>query len=708
MSASLGESRRTAAGQPANRQRALGTRRYALAGLSVLAGISVQVALTPSPSLVIPLLLSLLAVIVTATIAGRGPALLATAVNLLVNWYFFTQPRFSLAVLDSADVWRLAAFAAAGSAVSLLSDRLSGPSHFPRVTWMLSSSLFLVIVAALVWFDFASSRDAERSVEHTYQVLNASELVFSTIQDADSRQRGYLLTGERQYLDRYRELVSAEQAAMQALRNLNRDDAAQQTRLADLDRLVKARFAQLEQGISTRRHQGIDAAIEVVRAGESAHLMRDIRTVLSALEAEQHRLLNRRTQAASALAARTRWVLAMGTALLVALLIFAGVVIESDVRKLQASERVLRRQADLLDNSPGPIVVWQLGGAIEYWNRGAEELFGFSPQQAVGRVHNDLLHPIHPLGITAIQKLLARDGEWRGELTHVIDGREIVVDSYMTLVTEPDGRRTVLKANRDITREKRAREEIRQLNRELEERVKDRTAQLEASNKELEAFAYSVSHDLRAPLRGIDGWSLALLEDYGPRLDQNAHEYLQRVRAETQRMGQLIDDLLKLSRLSRVQLQRESVDLSSLARAIAGRLREADSNRNLDFSVQEGLACGGDAHLLEIVLSNLLSNSVKFTGPRAQARIEFGQTKVQDALAFYVRDNGVGFDMAHANMLFGAFQRLHQYAEFPGTGIGLATAQRVLRRHGGRIWADARLDHGATFYFTIGTEATQL
>jgi light-regulated signal transduction histidine kinase (bacteriophytochrome) len=166
-------------------------------------------------------------------------------------------------------------------------------------------------------------------------------------------------------------------------------------------------------------------------------------------------------------------------------------------------------------------------------------------------------------------------------------------------------------------------------------------------------------------------------------------------------MGRLIDDLLKLSRLTRAELRYESVDLTTLARTIACRLRETESNRNIDFAIHEGLAGIADAHLLEIVLVNLLSNAVKFTGPRAEARIEFGQNWQHNELVFYVRDNGVGFDMAYARTLFGAFQRLHKHTEFPGTGIGLATAQRVLRRHGGRIWADAKPNEGATFYFTI-------
>jgi PAS domain S-box-containing protein len=679
-----------------------GVRRYAIAAFSVLAGIGVQTALYPSPSQVIPLLVSLLAVIATAYMTGRGPALFATGANLLVNCYFFAEPHFSFAVAKPADRESLIAFVCVGSGVSLLSHRFSRARHFPRVAMMLASSLFLVVVALLVWFDFANAREAERQVEHTYQVLNASQDLFSTIQDAELRQRNYLLTGDEQNIASFHAALASEASARRQLGGLTVDNASQKTRLAELDRLIQTRLALLEDGVVLRRRQGAPAAIETVRTGQGARVMDQIRTILGNVQADEHDLLSQRSLAAAAEATRTRGALATGTALLVALLIFAGIAIESDVGKLQTSEKMLRRQADLLEQVREPIIVWELGGPIEYWNRGAEELYGFSRQQAVGREHNALLHPTHPLGMPAIQELLGRDGQWSGELAYLIGTREIIVESRMTLITEPDGHRTVIKANRDITEQKHAQEEIRQLNRELEQRVKDRTTQLEASNQELEAFAYSVSHDLRAPLRGIDGWSMALLEDYGPKLDGHGQQYLQRVRMETQRMGCLIDDLLKLSRLSRVEIQRESVDLTSLAHAIAARLSEAEPMRNLEFVIQDGLLSGGDAHLLEIVLSNLLSNAAKFTGPRPVARIEFGQTKRGGELAFYVRDNGVGFDMVHAGNLFGAFQRLHKYTEFPGTGIGLATAQRVLRRHGGRIWADARPREGATFYFTIG------
>jgi PAS domain S-box-containing protein len=254
----------------------------------------------------------------------------------------------------------------------------------------------------------------------------------------------------------------------------------------------------------------------------------------------------------------------------------------------------------------------------------------------------------------------------------------------------------------DVTERMRAENEIRRLNEELEQRVRDRTAELEAANRELEAFSYSISHDLRAPLRGIDGWSLALAEDYGGQLDARAQQYLERVRSETRRMGTLIEDLLELSRLTRSDMRRQAVDLSMIAEDIAVRLIAANPSRRIEFQIDPGMTAHGDAGLLEAALTNLLGNAVKFTGPRDVGRIHFGLCEQKGAAAFFIRDNGVGFDMSYAGKLFGAFQRLHKASDFPGTGIGLATVQRIIHRHGGRVWADAGVDQGATFYFTIG------
>ena len=236
--------------------------------------------------------------------------------------------------------------------------------------------------------------------------------------------------------------------------------------------------------------------------------------------------------------------------------------------------------------------------------------------------------------------------------------------------------------------------------------LEHKTALLQETNKELESFSYSVSHDLRSPLRGIDGWGLALVEDYGDQLDATAHEYVDRIRYETQRMGQLIDDLLQLARVTRSEIRHAPVDLSALAQNLGERLKQSHE-RQIEFIVQPGLTVQGDVRLLEIALTNLLNNACKFTGPRPVAHIEFGSTLAENPAtrlreeAYFVRDNGVGFDMAHAGKLFGAFQRMHGASQFPGTGIGLATVQRIVHRHGGKVWVEARLDQGATFYFTL-------
>jgi len=221
------------------------------------------------------------------------------------------------------------------------------------------------------------------------------------------------------------------------------------------------------------------------------------------------------------------------------------------------------------------------------------------------------------------------------------------------------------------------------------------------ANRELEAFSYSVSHDLRAPLRAIDGFSQALLEDYRNLLDDQGRSYLNRVRSATQRMAQLIDDLLKLSRLTRGELKLAEVDLSGIARGVSAELKKTQPERLASFSIAPGVAAIGDAHLLKVVLENLLGNAWKFTGKKEEAVIEFGAAQVDGKTTFFVRDNGAGFDMAYVDKLFATFQRLHPEKEFPGMGIGLSLVQRIIRRHGGMVWAEGTVGRGATFYFTL-------
>ena len=255
---------------------------------------------------------------------------------------------------------------------------------------------------------------------------------------------------------------------------------------------------------------------------------------------------------------------------------------------------------------------------------------------------------------------------------------------------------------------KRAEGEVRALAAELEQRVIQRTAELAGANAELEAFAYSVSHDLRAPLRSMDGFSQAVLEDYADRLDAEGRDYLGRIRRSSQRMAQLIDDILSLSRVSRAELDRREVDLSKLAQAIAAELQQAEPARQVSFKIAPRVVANGDRTLLSVVLANLLGNAWKFTAGNSQAHVEFGVTENEGKPAYFVCDDGAGFDMAYADKLFQPFQRLHSTSDFEGTGIGLATVARIVARHGGRAWAEGAVEQGATTYFTLEADGDQV
>lgn len=296
------------------------------------------------------------------------------------------------------------------------------------------------------------------------------------------------------------------------------------------------------------------------------------------------------------------------------------------------------------------------------------------------------------VGLAEVARVVSRDRNYSVRATQAGQSGEIaaLIDAFNEMLAQIQERDGALQKARD----------------ELELRVQIRTRELEASNGELEAFCYSVSHDLRAPLRGIDGFSQALLEDYSGQLDSVGKDYLERVRAATRRMAQLIDDLLALSRITRADIQHGPIDLSQLAHAVAAELRRSEPGRNVSVQIEPGLRAEGDSPLIRTVLENLIGNAWKFTSKRESARIEVGQTRVDGKLAFFVRDNGAGFDQAYTDRLFGAFQRLHAATEFPGTGIGLASVLRIIHRHGGRIWAEGEVNQGATFYFSLPADPT--
>lgn len=372
------------------------------------------------------------------------------------------------------------------------------------------------------------------------------------------------------------------------------------------------------------------------------------------------------------------------------------------------AEQILRESEErfrtLADNISQLAWMTDENGWIYWYNKRWYDYTGTTFEEMQGWGWQKVHHPDHVQRVTEKFKHNLETGEtW--EDTFPLRGRDGNYRWFLSRavpIRSDDGRiYRWFGTNTDITELLEAQEEIRELNAGLEQRVAERTAELESANKELEAFSYSVSHDLRAPLRAIDGFSNTLLKNYRDSLDERGQDYLQRVRNAAQRMGRLIDDILGLSRATRAEMHVQRVDLTKMAEEIIQDLRRSQPERKAETEVQQGLEANADPHLIKIALDNLLGNAWKFAGNREVTRIEVGAFEQNGERVYYVKDNGAGFSSTYADKLFSPFQRLHSESEFPGTGIGLALVQRILRRHGGRIWAESEVDQGATFYFTL-------
>lgn len=364
----------------------------------------------------------------------------------------------------------------------------------------------------------------------------------------------------------------------------------------------------------------------------------------------------------------------------------------------------------LIDNTSAVIYMRDLDGRYMVVNREFERLFHLRRQNIVGLTDHDLF-PAEMADEFRANDLWAASNGGPVQMEEAApgeDGPHTYITVKFPLLDGAGEAYAVAGISTDITDRKRAEEQVRQLNEELEHRVRDRTAELEVSVRDLDAFAYSVSHDLRAPLRSLHGFSQLLIEDYAARLDDDGRQYLQRIQANVERMGQLIDDLLRLSRATRTGLTRARADISALARQIIGELRSAEPHRQVEAVIDDALVTTGDSHLIQLALDNLLSNAWKFTGKREHATIDVGAVRQDGEHVFFVRDNGAGFDMRYAAKLFDPLQRLHTAAEFEGTGIGLAIVHRIVSRHGGRIWAESEPGKGAAFFFTFTPSGTNL
>lgn len=498
-----------------------------------------------------------------------------------------------------------------------------------RLGFGLALLLLLGISANTVYCTLRFTRAvAER--RQSYEANLLLESLMDSLRDAETGQRGFLLTMAPGYLGPYQEQIAKVPERLAALEERTHCRPEQAERIAAVRKFAALKMAELAETVRVAQdpQQGLPSALAIVRTDRGKRLMDEIRAQVGAMQAAEQKLRDRLAAQADSAAAQTLITVIVGSGAGCLAVALASLAVGRDIAGRKRAEDQLQ------------LAHHELERRVE--QRTAE--LAETNQQL--RVENQ-------------ERLRAQQAATSAE------------------------------------------QEVRRLNEDLEQRVADRTAQLETANRELEAFSYSVSHDLRAPLRSIDGFSQALLEDYTEALDDAGKGYLQRIRRATMRMAQLIDDLLNLARVSRTQLSRERVDLTSVAREVAAELRQREPQRQVEVAVASGAEAEGDPRLLRVVLENLLGNAWKFTGKRATARIEFGVDGGVNRRTFYVRDNGAGFDMAFAGKLFGPFQRLHAMDEFAGTGIGLATVQRIVQRHGGRVWARSAVGEGATFFFSL-------
>jgi PAS domain S-box-containing protein len=538
-------------------------------------------------------------------------------------------------------------------------------------------------------------REAGRLVTHTREVLDALDRLHRGLREAESGRRAYVITAEEGHLAAYRMGVSAVPPALEQVARLTADDAVQRARLERLRPAVEARLSNLEESLRSSREQPGDKATQVALTESGTGAMTAVLHLIDEMKDAETLLMSTRQKAAEAASRRADLTYLVGLGAGLVFLAVAVVLLSREIADRAKAERELDRFFTL---SLDLLAIASFDGFFKRMNPAWKKALGYEERELLSRPFIEFIHPDdHEKTLAEARKLAST-----GEDTLAFENRYRHQDgSYRTILwnTAADRESGLLyAAARDVTKEREAEAEIHRLTEQLSQRLRE----TEAANKELEAFSYSVSHDLRAPLRSVDGFSQALLEDFGPELPEKAQDYLGRIRRATQRMGELIDALLTLARVSRAEIRIEPTDLTAIAGQVLLDLRKAEPGRRVDVTIADGLVAEGDPRLLRTAVENLLQNAWKFTGKKEQARIEMGVDGAKDGKrVFFVKDDGAGFDPRYSGKLFGAFQRLHGQGDFPGTGIGLATVQRVVHRHGGEVWAEGRPDHGATFFFTL-------
>ena len=548
-------------------------------------------------------------------------------------------------------------------------------------------------------------QEATRAVTHTREVLEKLGEISAGLSEVESSARSFAISGKQSHLNPFYTAAKAVPQQVDDLKLLLRDDPARLRSITEIEPAIAKHLKIMKDMVELGDKNLFRGFSQRGLTDEGNTLMEQIRAAFSPMEKEQRAHLDQEQVDVAAKAERVTLVSLDGSILAGVLILACGVcALRAMHERAKAAEKLDR----LLGSMPDALVIIDAEGRIIGSNAHTEKLFGYSDRELQG----ERMALLVPERFRQTQRqyyagyFSQRGGRVPTTATIEVcglhkDGREFPIEVSTKPLADEKGL-LVTSAIRDITGRKQVEQQISKLNKELEHRAME----LEAANKELETFSYSVSHDLRSPLQNIDNFSQILMEDYANRLDADGRDYVQRLRGSCQHMGEIIDALLALSGMMRSELVVDHFDLTALANGVAADLKQKDPDRLVEWVIAEGLTAEGDAQLLRVVLENLFGNAWKFTVNRPRARIEFGALPQSNgARTYFVRDDGAGFDMARVSNLFTPFKRLHDQNEFRGTGIGLATVQRVIQRHQGKIWAEGAVNQGATFCFTLTGEA---
>ena len=572
----------------------------------------------------------------------------------------------------------------------------------------------IAVVLLVWWMGLRLSHTNQALIEAQRTQIGVTELVISLL-EAESAQRGYLLTGDERYLQPE---LTAVDAISKRLEDLNKAAASgliDPEAVAEIRQLSRLRLERLKNTIEVFQRSGREAAAAELLTDESRRLMQDLQHRIDEVELRQkvvRETLQRRTDQATTV--RTVSVV-VGALLTLVFIAWAYRQLSRDIAQRAQSEVEIavarRRLAGIVGSAMDAIVSADEQQNIVLFNAAAEAMFICPASEALGTPLDRFIPSRYR---TAHHGHLQKFGE-TGQTTRAMGtshmnlsglrttGEEFPIDASISQV-DIGGHKIFTAVIRDITQRKRAEGELLRLQGNLERRVQERTADLAAANQELEAFGYSVSHDLRAPLRHVTGFVELLAKHAGPTLDEKGTRYVKTIQEASRRMGSLIDDLLTLSRIGRATLQQTEVDLRTIVDEVILQLADQTVGRRVEWKIGPLPRLRGDNVLLHDVMTNLLGNALKYSRMRDPAIIEIGSREENGEFVCFCRDNGIGFDMQFVDKLFGVFQRLHRAEEFEGTGIGLASVRRIIQRHGGRTWAEGVVNQGATIYFTFPAE----